>query len=143
MTDVLMTQTPDGGEVTVQNGQMVLSEGLETAAFLSLFGGNRLDSGLDADASQQWWANLDETDPSLQYRSQTQYLLSTLPLTPANLLAFEDAAMADLAWFTDEVADSIAVVATMPAINTVALNVFIAIDGVTTKFTFKSTSLAQ
>jgi phage gp46-like protein len=143
MTDVLMTQTPDGGECTIFNGQMAMSEGLETAAFLSCFGGNIKDSGLDADRALEWWGNKSETDPNLKYRSQLQHELSTRPLTPANLSIFEDAASADLAWFTDSVADSVAVVATMPAINTVNVNVFIEIDGVTTPFTFKSTPTAQ
>lgn len=137
MTDVLMTQTPDGGEVTCVNGVMALSDGLETAAFLSCFGGNIEDSGLDADLPRTWWANRNQTDPTLQYRSQLQHLLATIPLTPANRPLFEDAASADLAWFTDSVADSIAVLATMPAIDTVKIQVFIVINGKTTKFAFK------
>lgn len=143
MTDVLMTQTADGGEISLFNGQARMSEGLETAAFLSCFGGNIKDGGLDADLALEWWGNKSETDPNLKYRSQLQHLLSTLPLTPANLSAFEDAASADLAWFTDSVADSVAVVATMPALNTVQINGFVDIDGTTTPFTFKSTPSAQ
>lgn len=143
MTDVLMTQTPDGGECTIRNGQMVMSEGLETSTFLSLFGGNVEDSGLDADLPRTWWANRNQTDPTLQYRSQLQHLLATLPLTPANLSAFEDAASADLAWLTDSVADSVAVLATMPAIDTVNIAIFVEIDGVKTKFTFRKSSATQ
>lgn len=143
MTDVLMTQTPDGGELQIFNGQIVMSQGLETAAYLSVFGGNVDDSGLDADLPKTWWANRAQTDPTLQYRSQLQHALATLPLTPANLSAFEDAASADLAWFTDSVADSIAVVATMPALDTVNIAVSIEIDGVTSKFTFQKSPAAQ
>jgi phage gp46-like protein len=143
MTDVLMTQTPDGGEVTCVNGQMVMSQGLDTAALLSLFGGNIEDSGIDADLPKSWWANRSQTDPTLQYRSQLQHALATLPLTPANLSIFEDAASADLAWFTASVADSVAVVATMPALDTVQINVFIVINGLTSKFTFQKSPGAQ
>ncbi len=143
MTDVLMTQTADGGEVAFRNGQAVMSEGLETSCLLSLFGGNKLDSGLDADNAKQWWANLSETDAALQYRSQLQHLLATLPLTPANLARFEDAATADLAWLTVSVADSVAVQGSMPALNTIQIDIAIVINGVTTKFTFKNPALVK
>jgi phage gp46-like protein len=143
MTDVLMLQTPDGGEINLQNGQTVMSEGLETSSFLSCFGGNKLDSGLDADNPKQWWGNLGETDPAVQYRSQLQHLLATLPLTPANLARFEDAATSDLAWLTVSVADSVAVQATMPALNTVQIDVAIVINGGTTKFTFRNPALVK
>lgn len=143
MPDVLMRQTPDGGEIQLQNGQSVMSEGLDTSCYLSLFGGNKLDSGLDADNAKQWWANIGELDSAKQYRSQLQYLLATIPLTPANLTRFEDAASADLAWLTVSVADSVAVQATMPALNTVEITVAIVINGATTKFSFRNPALVK
>lgn len=135
--DVLLFQTPDGGEVTCQNGQLKLTEGLDTACYLSLFGGNVDDSGLASTDSKQYWANFGETEPAKKYRSETQFLLRTLPLIPANLTRFEDAATKDLSWLLDSVADSLAVSASMPGVNSVKLDVAIVIDGKKTLFSIK------
>ena len=132
--DVLFFQTADGGEIVATNGKLELTEGLDTAAFLSLFGGNSDDSGLTADESKQWWSNFDEPDPAKRYRSETQFLLRTLPLIPANLIRLEDAATKDLSWMLQSTADSIAVRATMPGINRVKLDIILVIDGKTTAF---------
>lgn len=136
MTDVLLYQTDDDGEINVTDGTVEMSGGLETAAYLSLFGGNKDDSTTAGDALT-WWGNLDETEPSKQYRSETQYLLGTLPTTSYNLGRIEDAALRDLAWFTDEkVADTVAVSATIPGLNRVALSVTITAEGNPTTFNF-------
>lgn len=132
--DVLLFQTADGGDIVAQNGQLQLSEGLDVAAYLSLFGGNSDDSGLTADDAKQWWGNRDEPDPNKRYRSETQFLLRNLPLIPANLKRIEDAASNDLKWLLTSVADSVAVRVTMPGVNRVLLNIVLVIDGKTTAF---------
>ena len=43
--DVLLFQTIDDGNVEVINGIITMSGGLDTAAYLSLFGGNEEDDG--------------------------------------------------------------------------------------------------
>lgn len=129
MSDVRLYQTLDGGEIDTTNGQLVLSDGLETAAYLSLFGGNERDSGLPADDRYQFWGNLGEVDPKRRYRSETQNLLRSLPATSSNLRRIEDAAGRDLEWLTEDVADSVAVTATIPALNRVQLNVVVVIGG--------------
>lgn len=132
--DVLLFQTADGGDVTAANGQIALTAGLETAVYLSLFGGNSDDSGLTADDSKQFWANFDEPDPAKTYRSEFQFLINSLPLIPANLQRFEEAAMSDLQWLTNGVADSVAAVASMPGINRVQVSIAVVIDGKTSLF---------
>ncbi len=120
----------DGGEIDCVNGQIVLDDGLETSVYLSWFGGNDDDSGLDADRPRQWWANTEERDATKRYRSELQYLLRTLPLVPSNLRRFEDAAVLDLAWMTDSgLASFVSVAASMPALNTVKLTAKIEIQG--------------
>jgi phage gp46-like protein len=120
----------DGGEIDFVGGQAVLGDGLETAVYLSLFGGNDDDSGLDADNARQWWANVEERDASKRYRSETQYLLRAAPLIPANLRRFEDAATLDLAWMTESgLASFVSVTASMPELNTVKLQIKIEIQG--------------
>lgn len=121
--DVKLFQTNDDGEISVANGIVEMSGGLETAAYLSLFGGNEDDAGL-TDAAKTWWANLDEIDPAFQFRSETQHLLESIPATTGNLRRIEDAANKDLAWFKEVgVASEVTVVASMPGLNRVALTV--------------------
>lgn len=125
MTDVLLRQSDNGGEITVEAGLVLLSEGLETAAYLSLFGGNEEDAGGDA-TELQWWGNLIETEPARIYRSETQHLIRSLPAVPRNLRRIEQAAARDLQWMLDTgVATAISVAATIPALNRVRLEVII------------------
>ncbi len=113
-----------------------MNGGLETAAYLSLFGGNEDDDGLQ-DNTATWWANLDEVDPVRQYRSETQNLLQAIPATTGNLRRIEDAAKRDLAWFIDNnVASSVDVVASIPAINRVKLTINIEAVGIESSFEF-------
>lgn len=126
MTDVLLRQTADGGEITVDAGLVLMSEGLETAVYLSLFGGNEDDPG-DADRTRQWWGNIGESEPARTYRSETQYLIRSLPSVPSNLRRIEQAATRDLQWMIDTgVARSIAVAALIPAVDRVTLDIRIA-----------------
>lgn len=116
MTDVLLRQTNDGGDVTIRGGLLLMSEGLETAAYLSLFGGNE-DDPADADSAQQWWGNLLDVEPERAYRSETQFLVQGLPAIPFNLRRIEQAAARDLQWMLDTgAAQSITVEATIPAV---------------------------
>lgn len=125
MTDVLLRMGPDGGEITIDAGDLVMSNGLETAALLSLYGGNEQDSG-DADSSESWWGNIGELEPARQCRSETQYLLRSLPAVPANLRRIEEAASRDLEWMVDSgVAQSVSVSASIPELNRVRLDVVI------------------
>lgn len=134
--DVKLFQTDDDGDITVENGLVEMSGGLETAAYLSLFGGNEDDDGR-ADNPANWWANLDEVDPARQYHSETQNLLQALPATTGNLRRIEDAAGRDLAWFVDSsVASSVTVSAGIPGINRIKLTIDIEAVGQESSFEF-------
>jgi phage gp46-like protein len=136
MTDVLLRQTNDGGDITVENGLVLLTDGLETAVYLSLFGGNQDDPG-QGDTTQQWWGNLLETDPTRTYRSETQYLLKSLPLIPVNLRRVEQAAARDLQWMLDAaLATKVEIAASIPALNHMRIDVAIQTASGTTRFTF-------
>lgn len=122
MTDVLLRQTNDGGDITVENGLVLMSEGLETAAYLSMFGGNEDDPGEGA-TELQWWGNIGETEPARTYRSETQHLIRSLPATSGNLRRIEQAAARDLQWMIDGgVAESITVEASIPSLNRVLVS---------------------
>jgi len=134
--DVTLFQTDNEGEINVRDGIVEMGGGLETAAYLSLFGGNEDDDGL-ADNPKTWWGNIEEVDPARQYKSETQYLLKAIPATSGNLRRIEDAAGRDLAWFIAErVASSVTVSASIPGVNRIKLTVDIEADGIESRFEF-------
>ena len=134
--DVLLEQTDNEGEITVTNGVVTMSGGLETAAYLSLFGGNEDDDGRKENR-KTWWANLLEIDSAKKYISETQHLLQALPAVSANLRRVEDAAKKDLDWFiTNSIASSVEVFASIPGLNKVALSVNITAQGEESTFKF-------
>lgn len=125
MTDVLLRQTNDGGDIAIQGGLLLLAEGLETAVYLSLFGGNDDDPGQE-DRSLEWWGNLLDVEAERQYRSETQFLLRSLPAIPANLKRIEQAAARDLSWMLGaSLAKSISIEATIPALGRVLIAIII------------------
>ena len=134
--DVRLFQTPDGGDVDVVGGVISMGGGLETSAYLYLFGGNEDDDGR-AGSPRNWWGNLDEIDPARQYRSETQNLLQAIPATSGNLRRIEDAARRDLAPFTEKnVASAITVVASIPGLNTIRITINIEALGESSTFDF-------
>ena len=134
--DVLLFQTDNEGDINVVDGLVEMSGGLETAAYLSLFGGNEDDTGSDG-SPLTWWANLDETDPTSQYRSETQNLLQGIPATTGNLIRIEDAAKRDLAWFIEKkVASTIVVTASIPGLNRIKIVIDIEAHGEESSFEF-------
>lgn len=133
MTDVLLYQSTDNGDINIADGVIELTDRQDTMAYLCLFGGNEDDSG-SQDSKLGWWGNLSESDPALKYISETQHLLRSIPATSANLLRVEEAAKRDLSVFTDKnIANSVSVTASIPKLNWVKLA--IAIDGVIITFT--------
>ena len=134
--DIFLFQTVDGGDIRVFDGLIGMTQGLETAVFLSLFGGNQLDDGY-TDNEHIYWGNLTEINPSRHYRSETQYLLETLPRTQANLLKIEDAGMTDLQWFiTEKIASEVQVQAQLSKINEVNIGVSLSAQGQEQNFSF-------
>lgn len=136
MSDVALVQSDDGGEITIENGIAEMSEGLYSATYLSLFGGNADDSGRQGDDRKQWWGNLGETEPSKQYRSETQNLLRGLPLNTGNMSRIREAAERDLAWMLQSLATDVDVGISMPALNTITIRVLITIDDKVFPFEF-------
>lgn len=123
--DVLLFQTDDDGDIFVSGGLVTMTGGLETAVYLSLFGGNEDGS--------QWWGNVTETELSKKYISETQNLLLLLPITSANLLRIEDAVKRDLAWIPEGgFAKSIVVSSRIMELNTISLA--ITVDGVSYEY---------
>lgn len=129
VSDVNLFQTIDDGNITIEDGLVELSGSLETAVYLSLFGGD--EDGL------QWWGNFLETDLARQYNSETQELLDTISATSENLLRLEDAARRDLSWLiSGGEAASIEVSTFIPSIGRVNIALDIETEGALNRFNF-------
>ena len=88
-------QTPDDGDICIVDGLIEMRPGLETMAYICLFGGNKEDDGSQKNPFT-WWGNTIETDDRLHIRSEFQYITESLPLTSNNILRAEEAAKRDL-----------------------------------------------
>ncbi len=120
MTDVLLVQTTDNGNICTDFNGIVLTNTLRTAVYLALFGGNEDGSN--------WWGNIGELDPAAVYISRTQTLLRSIQAIPRNIVPVTDAVNADLKDLLDGGhADNIAVEVTLPGVN--KLKITIEIDG--------------
>lgn len=134
--DVQLYQSLDGGEITVENGLIIMSGGLDTAVYLSLFGGNEDDNG-QPDNILTWWGNLSENDKALKQISQTQFLLKSIPATSNNLRRINDAVINDTNWLIEnKIASNIIVTVTIPDLNKVKITVDIIAVGIESNFEF-------
>lgn len=132
MTDVLLYQTNDGGEINVVNGVVEMSGGLETMLYLCMFGGNFDDDG-SQNSPNNWWGNVDEPDPAEHYRSKTQNLLRSIPLTTSNLLRIKDAVKSDISTIP---ADEVQVSVSIPGLDQVLIEIEVTADGSKQNFTY-------
>lgn len=123
--DVLLFQTNDDGDIESVNGVVTMTCGFETAVYTSMF------SGAD------WWGDLEEQDPDFKYPSETEQVLESMAAVPANLRAVEEAALRDLGMFINQkIANTVEVVASMPGVDTVRLNIRIEARGEVHEFEF-------
>jgi phage gp46-like protein len=122
--DLLLYETPDGGDVHVEDGLFSCDRAYDTAVYLSLFGGNKEDSG-KVKNRKTWWGNtLRGVTESQKLVSRFQALISGLPMTTKNILAAEDAAKLDLGWMVDEkLADEIFIDGRAVSINRLKLKI--------------------
>ena len=106
--DVLLIETPDGGDIVFENGYVKPCKDFSTAVYLSLFGGNKNDAGTVKNR-RTWWANtLRETPEGEKMISRFQAIITGLPLSVKNIRKAETAAVLDLEWLKNEgVADEI------------------------------------
>ncbi len=141
--DVHLINTADGGEISVESGIVKMGAGLDVCVYLSMFGGNEHDSTLPDDR-MNWWGNISEQSEARRYRSQTQYLLSRLSATSANLLRIKDAVERDLKWLiTERVASDIRVAVSIPALNAVKIAVDVEAVGEMSRFEYTENWLAS
>lgn len=126
--DVYLFQTTDGGNINVVNGVVKMNSGLESAVYMSLFGGNEDDDGR-LDNRAEWWGNIDEPEQTRQQRSETQHLLQALVMSSFNLRRVEDAIRNDLAWMvTTGAATSVEAAASIIGLNKIKITVNVVAD---------------
>ena len=90
--DVLLIETPDGGDVVIEEGLIKPCKDFSSAVYLSLFGGNKDDAGTVKNR-HTWWANtLKETQESEKMISRFQAVITGLPLSIKNIRKAEIAA---------------------------------------------------
>ena len=110
MGDLLLIETPDGGDCVMRDGLLEADRAFGTAFYISLFGGNKADSG-KVKNKNTWWGNtLAGVTEKEKVISRFQNFISAAPLTVKNIKNAEEAARQDLKWAIDEgIADAITV----------------------------------
>lgn len=129
VSDILLFQTNDGGDINIENGRVKTTAGLETAVYLSLFGGNDNDNGIGNNL-KQWWGNINRPELD-RYRSQTQFILKSLPLISGNLARIQDAVNNDLSWLVEtKIVLSVSVSLFIEAVNKLRIEIEIEVNSV-------------
>lgn len=106
--DVLIFGTEDGGEIFIINGLVIPDESFRSAVYLSLFGGNKNDTG-EVASGATWWGNkLEGTSENEKLVSRFVAFITAEPMTSKNLKTAEEKAAEDLHWFIEDgIADSV------------------------------------
>jgi phage gp46-like protein len=100
--DLLLEDTPDGGDIRIENNLFASDRSFNTAVYLSLFGGNKDDNG-KVKNNKTWWGNtLEGTAENEKLVSRFQAVIFGLPMTTKNIQEAESAAKLDLKWIIDE-----------------------------------------
>ena len=100
--DLLLHDTLDGGDITINNGFIASDRTFNTAIYLSLFGGNQEDNGRVRNR-KTWWGNtLRGVNENQKLVSRFQAIIFGLPISTKNILEAEEAAKLDLAWLIAE-----------------------------------------
>jgi phage gp46-like protein len=100
--DLLLMDTPDGGDIVIEDGLLKGDRAFSTVVYISLFGGNKDDSG-KVKTRKTWWGNtLRSTPENEKITSRLQAVITAMPLTVKNIKEAETAAEMDLAWLIKE-----------------------------------------
>jgi phage gp46-like protein len=86
----------------MEDGIIIADNNYSTPIYLSLFGGNKDDSGV-VKTNKTWWGNtLKGTGKNEKLVSRFQHIIRSMPLTVKNIRNAESAAGLDLAWMVEE-----------------------------------------
>lgn len=122
--DLLLFQSLDGGNINVDNGIVQMTQGLETAVYLSLF------------SPEDWYGNYTVDINSGKLQSKTDAIITTYPQTSKYYQLLTQAIDSDLKWLIDEgLANAITSSVTAEKLNRVNINITIEQDSGSTNLT--------
>lgn len=125
--DILLYETLDGGNISIQNNDIALTDSIWNQIYIGLFGGNYQqntdDNVLDDEQRFDWWANTFISDIDEQLNSETERILNTVALNSAGRLTIEQAVKNDLS-FLSKLGD-VTVEVSLPKLNTVQIDISI------------------
>jgi phage gp46-like protein len=105
--DILLVDSPDGGDLVIENGLIKNDKRFSTAVNLSLFFVFLDDPG-KTQSKREWWGNKFANTESEKLRSRFQFIINGYPMTVKNIREAEAAALLDLEWLkTENIADKI------------------------------------
>lgn len=105
--DALLVENGDGGELVKKANDLAVIYGFQNMVYLALFGGNVKQSTpiqrIETEQDSSWWCNnlLMQEDPSIQFNSETERALNTIPLTSSGRVLIQQAVENDLAFMKD------------------------------------------
>ncbi len=104
--DIKLRVTGDGAEVEKTTKDFIVINGFQNMPFLAMFGGNVKASTGPRIATEQafdFWGNqlINPQDESIQFNSETERALNTVPLTTAGRALIQQAVEKDLAFMKD------------------------------------------
>jgi hypothetical protein len=104
--DIAIYESGNGGDAKVKGNDLELTESLFNSVYIAWFGGNpgASTTGRELPNEQRfdWWGNslLFPNDKEIQFNSELENALNTLPLTSATRTEFEKIAKKDLDFLT-------------------------------------------
>ena len=128
--DLFLEDTPDGGDIRIENDFFVNDRSFNTAVYLSIFGGNKDDNG-KVKNKKTWWGNtLDGVSENEKLVSRFQAVIISMPMTSKNIAEALGAAALDLQWIKDEgIGDEVIVTGSAIARNKFTLKINILAKG--------------
>ena len=105
--DLQVIETGNGGDVVKNAKDLSMFEGFQNMPYLAMFGGNiEQSTPQKRNLSEQafdWWGNnlLFPNDKSVQFNSETERAINTIPLTSAGRGLIENAIRKDLDFLKD------------------------------------------
>jgi len=119
--DVLLFQTLDDGDLSITEGIVEMTGGLETAVYLSLF------------SPEDWFCNEAAQTPEHRLTSRTNDFINNKPQSSKNYQLLVQAVEADLKWLTkDKLAKSVSASVSSDGLNRVMIGVVIEQDSSST-----------
>lgn len=117
--DIAIFQTPDGGDISIINGEPVMDGGFESAVYLSLFAGGENTHWIE-----------EYQDKSEKLNSRFYNFINGNAKSVENLNRAEELAKQDLNWFlTDGIADTLNLTITSTDKSRILLSYELLLDG--------------